>query len=123
MRNAVMAPSEPERAKNRSKQRISPQVKKSSATIIRCRGSRSASTPPRGERRTVGTMARARMLPNTAAEPVRESTCRDREKRRMALPNREMIWPMTIRVKSRRKGEAGFIKTLLLLNTDGRYVL
>ena len=94
---------------NRVKTAIRPAVVKSRATMMFRRFIRSAMMPPTGESRTVGIMETARMVPKAAAEPVRSSTYMDRAKRRMALPNREMIWPMIIRLKFRWNSFFGFI--------------
>ena len=77
-----------------------PAVVKSSAAIIRFLLTRSAKIPPKGENSTVGTMEIAEITPNKAAEPVKSSTAMDSANRRAALPNREIICPATIRVKS-----------------------
>ena len=45
--------------------------------------------------------AAAPTAPSRAGDPVCRSRYRGRAKRRMALPNREMICPITTRVKSR----------------------
>ena len=49
----------------------------SSVTMMRRRSARSASTPPTGDSRMVGTMAAASSPANTDAEPVRSSTYMD----------------------------------------------
>ena len=88
---SVTAARLPERAKSASKRRMNAQVEKSRITMMRARGIRSARIPPNGESRAVGTMERAKMPPKTAAEPVSANTWRERAKRRMAFPKREMI--------------------------------
>ena len=64
----------PRLAKNRPYPSTRAAVKKSSPHMMRCRGTRSARTPPRGEQRMVDTMDTARMPPKAAAEPVVSST-------------------------------------------------
>ena len=69
--------------------------------MIFCFGRRSAKTPPNGDSSTVGIMDTARIVPNTAADPVTSRTYSESEKRRIALPNSEIICPRIIIVKSR----------------------
>ena len=76
----------------------------SSATMIVRRLTRSASTPPNGESRMVGTMEMASTEANTVAEPVSSSTHIDMAKRSIILPNSEIPWPATNSTKSRERG-------------------
>ncbi len=77
------------------------QVKKSNTTMILCLWRRSATTPPRGVSTTMGTNAAAEHRPNRLREPVTSSRYSGRTNRSTALPSREMICPITTKVKSR----------------------
>lgn len=88
---SVTAARLPERAKSASKRRMNAQVEKSRITMMRARGIPVGQNTAQGESRAVGTMERAKMPPKTAAEPVSANTWRERAKRRMAFPKREMI--------------------------------
>ena len=78
-------------------------VEKSSPTIMLRLFTRSASTPPIIERMTIGAKEQAVTTPNSVEEPVSRNKYNGRANRKMALPKREMIWPITTRVKSRLK--------------------
>src|SRR5699024_3509833 len=64
---------------------------------------RSANTPPTSERMTIGAKEQAVTTPNSVDEPVSLNRYSGKANRKMALPKREMIWPITTRVKSRLK--------------------
>ena len=73
----------------------------SSATMMVRRLTRSASTPPNGESRMVGTMEMASTEAKMVAEPVSSSTHIDIANRSITLPNSEMPCPATSSTKSR----------------------
>ena len=70
----------------------------SSATMMVRRLTRSASTPPNGESRMVGTIAAASTEAKTVADPVSSSTHIDMANRSIMLPNRDSPCPMTSRM-------------------------
>ena len=78
-------------------------VEKSSPTIMLRLFTRSASTPPTIERMTIGAKEQAVTIPNSVEDPVSRNKYSGRANRKMALPKREMIWPITTRVKSAKK--------------------
>ncbi len=80
--------------------RISAAVKKSSMTMTFLLFTRSATMPPTGESRIAGMIAHAVTVPKTADDPVSFKRYSGSANRRAALPNREMICPITTNVKS-----------------------
>ena len=102
MRQATISGTSGICSKSSVKAKIRPAVEKSSATMIFRLFTRSATTPPMGEHSTAGRNAAAPTAPNSPADPVCRSRYSGNAKRKMALPKREMICPMTTRVKSRR---------------------
>ena len=85
---------------NRAKARIAAAVKKSSSTMIFLLFTRSARIPPTGDSSRAGRKAHAVTVPYRAEEPVRFNRYSGSANRMVALPNRDIIWPMTTRVKS-----------------------
>lgn len=81
------------------KAKIKKEVRKSSPSMMVLRLTRSARTPPKGESRIVGRMETARIVAKMEALPLTFNTYRESEKRRIALPNREMICPMIMSLK------------------------
>ncbi len=75
-------------------------MRKSSATIIFRLLTLSATIPPTGDSSTMGRKAQAVTAPYSAEEPVLFNRYSGSAKRSAALPNREIIWPMTTSVKS-----------------------
>ena len=80
----------------------------------------SAIMPPTGETRTEGIKAQAVTVPKSAAEPVRFIRYSGSANRIVALPNSEIIWPITTSVKS-------LVKSFLFIifppfHTKQRYV-
>ena len=68
-----------------------PAVEKSRITMIFLLFTRSANTPPSSERTIIGRSEQAVTAPNRAEDPVSRSKKSGKEKRRIALPNRETI--------------------------------
>ena len=68
-----------------------PAVEKSRNTMMFRLFTRSANTPPSRERRIIGRREQAVTMPNRADDPVSRSKKSGKEKRRIALPNRETI--------------------------------
>ena len=88
------------RSISREKARITAAVVKSSITIMFLLLTLSAIIPPTGDSRMDGIKAQAVTAPYRAEEPVRFRRYKGNANLTVALPKREMIWPMTTRVKS-----------------------
>ena len=56
--------------------------------------------PPIGESRIEGRKAHAVTVPYSAEEPVRFNKYKGNANRNVAFPNKEMICPMTTKIKS-----------------------
>ena len=60
---------------------------------------RSATTPPIGDITSIGIKEKVDTNPYKAAEPVIFNRWSGKTKRRTLLPNREIIWPITTKIK------------------------
>ncbi len=98
-----------------------PEVR-SSPTMMARRSIRSASTPPNGVSKIVGTMLTASSVPNTAAEPVFSSTYIDSANRSAPLPSRENTCPRSRRVKFRVNSFSFIVRSSFYIHFKGMYL-